>query len=128
MEGDWNMENSKTNSIWYHGSPYELITIRKGSTITQNKDLAIVFSHKPACVCIDDNGHIKHNGSVEGYLYQIDEEITEDDVYLHPRTTMEIGLEWLTKKELKVKLIGKTYIKDDEKFSDDEINELITKK
>lgn len=93
-----------------------MITIRKGSTITQNKDLASVFSHKPTCVSIDDNGHMKHNGRVEGYLYKIDEEVGEDDVYPHPRTTMEKGLEWLTNKELKVKLIEKTYIKDNEKM------------
>lgn len=118
------MEVSKANCLWYHGSPYELITVRKGSTITPNKDLARVFSHKPPCVSIDENGHIKHNGSVEEYLYQIDEEIGEDDVYLHPRTTMGKELEWLTNKELKVKLIEKTYIKYDEKLSADEINEL----
>ena len=49
------------NNIWYHGSPYELTTIRKGSTITPNIDLARVFSHKPSCVSIEDNELIKHN-------------------------------------------------------------------
>jgi hypothetical protein len=118
------MEVLKVNAIWYHGSPYELSAIRKGSTITQNKDLARVFSHKPPCVSIDDQGNIKHNGNIEGYLYQIDEGIGEDDVYLHPRTTMEKGLEWLTNKELKVRLIEKTYVRDDEKLSAEEINEI----
>lgn len=34
---------------------------------------------------------------------------------------MEKGLEWLTNKELKVRLIEKTYVRDDEKLSDEEI-------
>ena len=118
------MEVVKVNSLWYHGSPYTLTSIRKGSTITQNKEMARVFSHKPSCVSIDDNGYIKHNGSIEGYLYLIDEEIEKDDIYLHPRTTMEKGLEWLTNKKLKVKLVEKTYIKDDDRLCDEEINKL----
>lgn len=118
------MKNSKDNTAWYHGTPYELTSIRKGSTITQNIDLARVFSHKPPCVCIDDKGHIKHNGKAQGYLYQIAEEVGESDIYMHPRTTMDKGLEWLTNKELKLRLIEKTYIRDEEKLSDDEINEL----
>lgn len=118
------MDVSECSTIWYHGSPYELITIRKGSTITQNKDLARVFSHKPPCVSIDDEGNIKHNGIIEGYLYKIDEVIEEGDVYEHPRTTMGKGLEWLTTKELKVSFIEKTYIKNYEKLTDDDIEEL----
>ena len=118
------MENWNYSSHWYHGSPYELNTIRKGSTITQNINVARVFSHKPPCVSIDDNGHIKHNGVIEGYLYIIDETIAEEDVYIHPRTTMEKGLEWLTERELKVRFIEKTDIKEDEKFSDDELKAL----
>jgi hypothetical protein len=61
------MEVAKVNTPWYHGSPYELTTIHKGGTITKNKDLARIFSHKPPCVSIDDNCHMKHNGSNEGH-------------------------------------------------------------
>ncbi len=109
---------------WYHGSPYVLDSIRKGSTITQNINLARVFSHKPPCVSIDDNGHIKHNGSIEGYLYVIDEVISDDDVFVHPRTTMEKGLEWLTVRDFKVRLIEKTTVKDNERFTVDELKTL----
>jgi hypothetical protein len=110
---------------WYHGSPYELTTIRKGSTITQDINLARIFSHKPSCVCIEDNGDIKHNGVLEGYLYSIDEVITEGDVYPHPRTTMQEGMEWLTNRELRLQLIEKTVIREEEKLSEEDIKALM---
>ena len=51
---------------WYHGSPFELKTIRKGSTITQKRELARIFSHKPAVASMEDDGSIKHNGTQPG--------------------------------------------------------------
>jgi hypothetical protein len=33
------------NKAWYHGSPLELKILRKGSTITQDRELAMAFSH-----------------------------------------------------------------------------------
>ena len=38
------------NLPWYHGSPLQLKRLRAGSTITQDRDLARVFSHKPSLV------------------------------------------------------------------------------
>jgi len=42
------MENDVDYSKpWYHGSPLKLDVLRAGSTMTQWRDLARVFSHKP---------------------------------------------------------------------------------
>ena len=76
---------------WYHGSPLELTTLREGSTITQKRELARIFSHKPTCVSVSDTGQIKHNGTMPGYLYTIEDEIQPEDVVPHPRTTMMPG-------------------------------------
>jgi hypothetical protein len=90
---------------WYHGSPLELTILRPGSTITQKRELARIFSHKPTIVSISDNGQIRHNGAFDGYLYIITDEIKSKDVILHPQTTMSAGDEWLTTCELNLKLL-----------------------
>ncbi|MDF1514986.1 MAG: hypothetical protein P1S60_14340 [Anaerolineae bacterium] len=93
---------------WYHGSPLRLSILRTGSTITKNRHLARIFSHKPEMVSIDDQGRILHNGGMPGYLYQIAECVAPEDVRPHPRTTMRPGDEWLINRPLKVTLICKT--------------------
>ena len=116
---DWNY--SKT---WYHGSPFQLTTLHKGSTITQDLELARVFSHKPTIVSISDDGRIKHNGATSGFLYCIAEEIQPDDVCPHPRTSMEPGREWLTNRELRLRLMGATHLVVEEKLTEEAITEL----
>ncbi len=50
---------------------------------------------------------ICHNGTEKGYLYIIDETVVVDvDIYQHPRTTMDKNAEFLTKRNLKVKLVA----------------------
>lgn len=94
------------DGIWYHGSNVRFDTLREGSTITQWRALAEAFSHKPTALGYDDDGVIIHNGTEQGYLYVIDEPIrVDEDVYQHPRTTMDPGAEFLTKRPLKVRLI-----------------------
>ena len=94
------------NNVWYHGSNVIFSELRTNSTITQWKELAEAFSHKPSCLGYDDDGTIFHNGTEKGYLYIIDEPITVGvDIYQHPRTTMDENAEFLTKRPLKVKLI-----------------------
>ncbi|MBQ7839120.1 MAG: hypothetical protein IJ390_01310 [Lachnospiraceae bacterium] len=94
------------DGVWYHGSNMIFSELRTNSTITQWKELAEAFSHKPSCLGYDDNGVIFHNGTEKGYLYVIDEPVVvESDVYQHPRTTMDENAEFLTKRPLKVKLI-----------------------
>ncbi len=109
---------------WYHGSPFELTTLRVGSTITQRRDLARIFSHKPAIVCIENDGRIKHNGAFSGYLYVIDEAVSPEDVEAHPRTTMGPGDEWLTHRELHVRLLGVVEPQPEELLTEAELADL----
>ena len=118
------MEDFEVIHSWYHGSPRKLTTIRTGSTITQKRELARVFSHKPTIVSISDDGQIKHNGSKPGYLYIIADEIKPDDVIPHPRTTMAPGDEWLTKRALRVQFLELVEIKPDEILTDAEMDAL----
>jgi hypothetical protein len=106
---------------WYHGSPLKLEVLRAGSTITQWRDLARVFSHKPAVVSISDDRRIQHNGSRPGYLYEIAEPLAAEDVTPHPRTTMGPGDEWLTQRELRLRLVGETTVRTEEFLSDEVI-------
>jgi hypothetical protein len=106
---------------WYHGSPHELATLRAGSTITRDRDVARVFSHKPPVVSISDEGEIKHTGTLPGYLYRIDEHVGPEDVYPHPRTMMAPGVEWLTRRDLRLALLGPTVVRDEEGLSEEEL-------
>jgi hypothetical protein len=110
---------------WYHGSPLELTTLREGSTITQKYELARVFSHKPAIVSVLDDGQIKHNGALPGYLYIIADKVQLEDVTPHPQTTMGPGDEWLTTRELRLELLCTTEPLSDELLSDADIAELM---
>lgn len=118
---------------WYHGSPFKLTVLRRGSTITQDCDLARIFSHKPTIVSISvhksvsDDGveqiteDIKHDGRTSGFLYLIAEDIQPSDIYPHPRSSMEEGKEWVTARELRVELIGTTRIVEQERLTEEEI-------
>ena len=109
---------------WYHGSPFALTVLRVGSTITQRRELARIFSHKPPIVSIDDDGSIKHNGTQPGFLYIIDEDVQPSDVTPHPRTTMGPGDEWLTSRALRVRLIDTTQPRPEEFLTEVEITAL----
>ena len=92
---------------WYHGSNKLFSELKEGSTVTQWRELAEAFSHKPKQLSYDDHGVISHNGTEKGYLYILDEPISVGiDIYPHPRTVMDKNAEFLTKRPLKVKLIG----------------------
>jgi hypothetical protein len=106
---------------WYHGSPFTINTIRKGSTITQDRDLARVFSHKPTLVSISDDGAIEHDGKEPGFLYRVAEEVKPSDVRPHPRSSMEPGKEWLTNRELRVALVAPTEVIDRERLTEADI-------
>jgi hypothetical protein len=106
---------------WYHGSPFKLTTLHEGSTITQQRALARIFSHKPTLVSVSDNGQIKHNGTGPGYLYTIADEIQLEDVVPHPRTAMAPGDEWLTTRELRLRLLCSTKPAPEEQLTDEEL-------
>ena len=93
---------------WYHGSPFAIDMLREGSTITQWKELAEAFATKPAMLGYDEiHGNIFHSGTEKGILYAVDEPLTMDvDLYQHPRTTMDQGVEFLTKRPLTLKRLS----------------------
>jgi hypothetical protein len=94
------------NGTWYHGSPLLFDVLAENSTITQWKELAEAFSHKPNMVCIDNDEQILHNGLQYGYLYEVDEAVIAGmDIYEHPRSTMGKNIEFLTTRPLRVKLL-----------------------
>ena len=100
------MERGKDMEVWYHGSNLRLTVLRAGSTVTKNKALAEAFSHRPSVLCMEDSGEIVHNGREAGFLYCIDEPAEEGrDVYPHPRSSMAAGLEFLTTRPLRLRLI-----------------------
>jgi hypothetical protein len=93
-------------SPWFHGSPLKLTSLRAGSTITQDRRLAEIFSHKPRLVSVEDDGMIRHNGTETGYLYLVSEPLQLGDVVHHPHSTMPDGWEWVTTRELPVIELG----------------------
>jgi len=110
---------------WYHGSPTILTTLRTGSTVTQQRSLACVFSHKPTLVvqAVDEHGQllIKHTGNQPGFLYQVVDVRGAGDVKPHPRTSMTVGQEWLTRRPLQLVLLEPTTPKVEELLTDEEI-------
>jgi hypothetical protein len=102
------------NKPWYHGSPLHLSILQVDSTITQDRELARVFSHKPTLVSqdVDEQGVrvLKHTGQLPGFLYRVVEEVQPSDVYPHPHSTMEASQEWLITRPLQVELVGPTQV------------------
>ena len=118
------MTDRDEDEPWYHGSPLELNVIRKGSTITQDRDLARVFSHRPRLVSVSDDGRIKHDGAMPGLLYRVAGVIEPGDIHPHPHSSMREGLEWLTDRELRVSLVSPTVVVEEERLTPQEIAEL----
>ncbi len=96
----------KPDGIWFHGSSQLFSVLRENSTVTQWRELAEAFSHRPSQLSYDDQGVIRHNGKEKGYLYIIDEPVAAGtDIVQHPRTTMDVNAEFLTRRPLKVRMI-----------------------
>ena len=95
------------NKPWYHGSNLEFEILREGSTITQWKELAEAFATQPTSLSYSEIfSPISHNGTKKGILYIIDEPLQMDvDIYQHPKTTMDKGVEFITKRPLKLRRI-----------------------
>ena len=117
------MAESEHHATWFHGSPFHLTMLYPGNTVTPDRHLATVFSHRPTIVSIEDDGQIKHNGSIEGFLYWISEPLQPGDLIPHPHSTMP-GREWVAQRALQLTLIGETEIIDDEMLTIIEIEEL----
>jgi len=113
---------------WYHGSPLVLTELMSGSTITQDRDLARVFSHKPTVVAqdvsADGERFIQHNGTQTVYLYLIAEPLAAQDLAPHPETTMGPGQEWLITRPVRLSLLEKTTPQSEELLSETMLHEL----
>lgn len=109
---------------WYHGSQQELTVLRTGSSITQNREIARVFSHRPFIFVMEDDGAFRHSGTAYGYLYIIAEAISPEDVYPHPHPINASKWEWLTTREVKVRLLERPPIREAERLTDADIAEL----
>ena len=118
------MQDFDYTLTWYHGSQQELTTLRVGSLITQNRNVAKGFSHSPSLLTQFEGGTVKHDGATSGYLYTVADEIGPDDVHPHPHPVNATRWEWLTNRELKLKLIGQTIVTDEERLTDQEIVEM----
>lgn len=108
---------------WYHGSDQILTTLRVGSSITQERSIAKAFSHQPSLLLQFNRGRIRHNGEAPGYLYTVAEAVGPEDVRPHPHPVNVDRWEWLTERELKLELIGKTVVAAAERLTDEEIAE-----
>jgi hypothetical protein len=97
-----NIINDINSNIYYHGSPSTIEILRKGSSITRNKKLAMAFSHKPSVLSISDDGEIKHNGTKKGYLYKIVEELKQNDIIVHPSCKSNDTWEFITQRDLEI--------------------------
>lgn len=98
--------SKQDEGIFYHGSPYQIDTLKEGFDFTPFKEIAIAFGSKPSHISIND-GKISYDGiKYPVYLYQIDEDINyEKDFIDHPNSTFEKGIEYRAKRDLKLKLI-----------------------
>ena len=103
------------DGAWYHGSPERLDVLLAGSTVTRARVVAEAFAHKPTCVgiCVMEEAgqpsrvQVCQNGALPGFLYTIDEPVAACDVHPHPQSSFpESGLEWLTDRPLRVRLVG----------------------
>ena len=116
---------------WFHGSQQKLTELRVGSSITQIRDLAKAFSHRPSLVSMSDGGEslsdrcrLKHDGVTPGFLYTVSEGIGPEDIFPHPHPANADGWEWLNRRELKLKFIEETVVSDHERLTDEDITEI----
>lgn len=114
----------KKQETWFHGSPSELEILREGSSITRNEKLARAFSTRPGIVSVSDDGEIKHNGKLTGRVYRIIEKVTPEDIYPHPKSSMDTGWEWITKREFRLEFLYEYSPSPEDILSENEIIEM----
>jgi len=116
------METCDYDAPWYHGSPEKLTELRKGSWVTQFKEMAKAFSHKPSLISLDDDGQaVKHDGQLIGFLYIVSEPIGPDDVsYLHNTGQTH----WQTQRDLRIRYVAELPVGDPPQVTKEEIAEL----
>ncbi len=96
------------DGTWYYGFDQIFDTLAAGSSITQWRELAEAFSHKPKYLFYTRKGKIYHSGRKRGFLYVVDEPVAiGQDIHPHPRTTMDQDVEYVTDRPLRVRMIQK---------------------
>ena len=117
------------SQTWFHGSPQKLEELLPGSTITQDRTLALVFSHKPSLVSDTRDegagGSIKHNGRADGWLHVVDEPVRSSDIVPVPGSTIGPGQEWQTTRPLRVVAVERTRVSRAELLSAEEESSLL---
>jgi hypothetical protein len=121
MEKSNHIESDKP---WYHGSPQKLTKLRTGSTVTQQFEIARIFSHKPAVV-IGNGMKWRHTGPfTKGFVYRLLGSVSENDIEAVPNSTMSPGDEWNTKRVYELELIAETTIDPNELLTKHELKEM----
>lgn len=115
------MTEREDESAWFHGSQQPLTTLQVGSSITHDRDVARIFSHRPSLVSHAGPRGLKHNGTTSGYLYRVVEAVSAEDVYPHPHPVNRDRWEWLTRRELRVEQLEVTQVRAAERLSEDEL-------
>jgi len=117
----------ESGKFWYHGSPKKLTRLKTGSTITQQFEIARIFSHKPAVVIGDGSAKgWKHTGPfVKGFVYSLAEPVNENDIEAVPNSTMSKGDEWNTRREFRLVLVAETIINPAELLTKHELKEMV---
>ncbi|MHB1000779.1 MAG: hypothetical protein ACYC27_16175 [Armatimonadota bacterium] len=104
---------------WYHGSPFKLCKLQKGSVVTPFKELAKAFSHKPTKVSMSHGCEVvKHNGTLPGYLYIIADSILPDEILEMPGTD---GTHWLIERDMGLELLSELPISDPPQLTNEDI-------
>lgn len=98
--------SKQDEGIYYYGSLYQISILKEGFDFTPFKELAIAFGSKPSHLSINE-GRVSHDGiKYPVYLYQIDEDVEiNKDFVNHPNSAFDKGVEFRSKRDLKLKLI-----------------------
>ena len=108
------------NGPWYHGSPFKLTLLSKGSVVTPFKEVAKAFSHKPPRVSMsDDYSIVKHDGELPGFLYVL-VNVMPGDVVEMPGTD---STHWVIQRDMGVELLAELPVNDPPLLTDEEIAE-----
>ncbi len=115
----------KSDKPWYHGSPKKLTKLRAGSTVTQQFEIARIFSHKPTVV-VGNGTKWKHTGPfTKGFVYRLVGPVGKKDIEIVPNSTMSPGDEWNIRREFKLELIAETTVNPAELLTKQELKEMV---
>lgn len=116
--------SNKEKKQWFHGSPAKLTNLKTGSSITPFMEIAKAYSHKPERLelsVLEDTEknlihvEVKHDGRLPGFIYQVliadPIELRKPDENLGP-----LGEEMVTTREMTLRLIEKTVVRDTYSF------------